>query len=192
MWCTSDYRRQESGMEILYRLDALPQSHGDVLRLPAGTLQMHWYTLKHKSWEGEGKFLPFSFFDFPSGLHKIHTTVRLKDLKIPFKPQERKMEKKNHCCCRHISKLAISYKTLKHIIAEYSCSGFSVWVLIHPGHCWPGLEMKPWLIFRFVWSEVLFFLRQSSKVVQFLVICSAVLGLHMSFIDHLCHLWLLC
>lgn len=34
--------------------------------------------------------------------------------------------------------------------------------------------------------------RQSSKVVQFLVICSAVLGLHMSFIDHLCHLWLLC
>ena len=38
--------------------------------------------LKHKSWEGEGKFLPFSFF--PSGLHKIIQSW-LQDCKDPFK-----------------------------------------------------------------------------------------------------------
>lgn len=66
VWCTSDYRRQEAGMEILHRLDALPQSEGDVHRLLASTSKIHWYTLNPKSWEGEGRFVIFDFllFDF--------------------------------------------------------------------------------------------------------------------------------
>lgn len=71
VWCTSDYRRREAGMEILYRSDALLQSQGDVHRFSAGTLQIHWYTLKQESWEDEGKLLPFSsFLYFPSAVHK--------------------------------------------------------------------------------------------------------------------------
>lgn len=62
VWCTSDYRRREAGMEILHWLDALPQSEGDVRRLLPSIIVIHWYTLNPKSWEGEEKIVFFSLF----------------------------------------------------------------------------------------------------------------------------------